>query len=129
MKVSGYANSVYTANEDWLVSPALDLTHHTNIKFNFQSAMKYGTAGLGLKVYYSTNYSGTGDPNSAIWTEFPSYTLSPGNFTWTSSGNIDLSAIGGTAHTYIAFKYTCGTVSSDVSTWEIKNLLIKGTHF
>ncbi|MCX6232220.1 MAG: DUF5689 domain-containing protein [Bacteroidetes bacterium] len=124
--MSGYAGGVYTANEDWLISPVLDLTHHTNIKFSFQSAMNYGTAGQGMKVYYSTNYSGTGNPNAAAWTEL-TCTLSPGGWAFTSSGDIDLTSINN-AHTYVAFKYVCGTVSSDVSTWELKNVLIKGTH-
>ncbi|NVN94602.1 MAG: DUF5017 domain-containing protein [Bacteroidetes bacterium] len=124
--VSGYASSVYNANEDWLISPVLDLTHHTNIKFSFQSAMNYGTAGQGMKVYYSTDYSGTGSPASATWTEL-TCTLSAGGWAWTSSGDIDLSAINST-HAYVAFKYVSGTVSSDVSTWELKNVLIKGTH-
>ncbi len=124
--MSGYANSVYTANEDWLISPALNLTQHTNIKFNFESAMNYGTAGQGLKVYYSTNYSGNGDPNSATWTEL-NCTLSAGSWAFTPSGDIDLTAIGGT-HTYLAFKYVCGTISSEVSTWELKNVLVKGQH-
>jgi hypothetical protein len=79
-----------------------------------------------MKVYYSNNYSGTGDPNAATWTEL-SCTLSAGSWVFTSSGDIDLTAIG-SAHTYVAFKYVSGTVSSAVATWELKNVMIKGTH-
>ncbi|MEI8202410.1 MAG: DUF5689 domain-containing protein [Bacteroidota bacterium] len=124
-QMSGYSSG-NLANEDWLISPALDLTHHININFTFQSAMNYGTAGDGsLKVYYSTNYSGTGNPNSATWTEFPSYALSTGTWTYVPSGNLDMTSIGGT-HTYVAFKYTSTT--SSAATWELQNVLIKGTH-
>lgn len=123
--ITGYASG-YFANEDWLISPALDLTQHTNIKFTFESAMNYGTAGQGLKVYYSNDYSGTGNPNAATW-NLLTCTLSQGAWAFTPSGDIDLTTLGG-AHTYVAFKYDCGTVSSEVSTWELKNVLIKGIH-
>ncbi len=61
MVMSGYENGGYYANEDWLISPALDLTQHTDIKFTLESAMNFGTASDGtLKVFYSTDYSGSG---------------------------------------------------------------------
>jgi len=124
MKMSGYEAGTYTANEDWLISPSLNLTNYTNVKLNFQTAMKYGTAGDGtLKVFYSTDYDGVGNPNDASWTEFPTYTLSAGNFAWASSGDISLTGITGN-NTYIAFKYLCGT--SGVPTWEVKNFTIQG---
>lgn len=124
MKMSGYEGGNYIANEDWLISPKLDLSSYTNTILNFQSAMKYGTAGDGtLKVFYSTDYDGVGNPNDASWTEFPSYNLSTGNFTFTPSGDIDLSAIGG-SKVYIGFKYQCGTTG--VPTWEVKNVIVKG---
>ena len=88
--------------------------------------MRYGTIGDGsLKVYYSTNYSGTGNPNTATWTEFPTCMLPTGD-TWafTPSGNIDFT-IGGT-HTYVAFRYV--STASSAATWELKNVLVKGQH-
>ena len=124
-QMSGYSGG-NNANEDWLVSPALNLTHHTNIILKFSTAMNYGTAGDGsLKVMYSTTYSGSGDPNLATWTEFPAYTLSAGAWAMTPSGDIDITSIGGT-HTYIAFKYVSTT--SSAATWELQNLSIKGTY-
>ena len=125
--MSGYAAGTYNANEDWLISPALNLTQHTNIKFKFESAMNYGTAGDGsLKVLYSNDYTGTGSPAAATWTEFPTYILSAGAWAFTPSGDIDMSSIGGTTHTYVAFKYVCTT--ANVATWELKNISIKGQH-
>lgn len=123
MTISGYVSSVYNENEDWLISPAMNLDLYNTEVLKFESAMKYGTAGQGLQVLYSTDYMGTGDPNQATWNTIPA-TLSQGNFTWTGSGDIDLSQITGT-NVYIAFKYNCGTTSASCATWELRNLLLK----
>ncbi|OQX72475.1 MAG: hypothetical protein B6D61_13650, partial [Bacteroidetes bacterium 4484_249] len=64
-KMTGYDGQPY-ANEDWLISPALNLDNYTGEVLNFQNAMNYSGNPLELKV--STNYSGSGDPNSADWT-------------------------------------------------------------
>jgi hypothetical protein len=116
-KISGYEAGGYYANEDWLISPSINFDNYTNETLNFNSFMNYGVAGDGsLKLYTSTNYSGTGDPNLATWTEITPLTLSTGAWANTSSGDIDLSGINGT-NVHFAFKYTCTT--SGVATWEI----------
>ena len=125
-KMSGYANSTYTENEDWLISPAMNLNLYTDEILNFETAMSYGTAGQGLKVYYSTDYTGSGDPNNATWTELNA-TLSSGSFVFAQSGDIDLSGINGDS-VYIAFKYTCGNTSSTTPTWEVASISVKGKH-
>ncbi|MCB9178368.1 MAG: choice-of-anchor J domain-containing protein [Flavobacteriales bacterium] len=67
----------------------------------------------------STDYA-SGDPSTGTWTNL-SAAVSPGSWTWTPSGEIDLSMfISG--NTRIAFKYT-GT-SSDGKTWELDNIRI-----
>jgi hypothetical protein len=124
-KMSGYTSGVYTANEDWLISPSMNLNNYTNDTLMFFSMMNYGTAGDGsLKVYYSTDYS-SGNPTLSTWTELTTVTLSAGAWANTSSGPIDLTFINGT-NVHIAFKYTCGT--TNVSTWELGGILVKGTH-
>lgn len=121
-KITGFVSGVGYDNEDWLISPAMNFNQYTEEKLSFQSAMKYGTAGDGsFKVMYSTNYSGTGDPNTATWTDINA-TLSAGNFVFTQSGEIDLSAVSGT-NVYIAFKYKCGT--ANVPTWEVASIALK----
>jgi hypothetical protein len=122
-KISGFASS--TANEDWLISPSLNLNNYTGEKLNFFSMMKFGAAGDGsLKVYYSTNYT-SGDPTTSNWTELTGFNLSTGNYTSTPSGDIDLSGVVGT-NVHIAFKYSCGT--TNIATWELGGIMIKGTH-
>jgi hypothetical protein len=117
-KISGYSGSYY-ANEDWLISPSINFDNYNSETLSFSSAMNYGVTGDGsLKVYTSTDYSGTGDPYAATWTEITTAILSPLSPTWqfTPSGNIDLSGINGT-NVHFAFKYTCTT--SNVATWEL----------
>ncbi|MBI5540534.1 MAG: DUF5017 domain-containing protein [Bacteroidia bacterium] len=120
-KMSGYSGSYY-ANEDWLISPSINFNNYNSETLSFISTMNYGTAGDGsLKLYTSLDYSGTGNPNLATWTEVTPLTLSPGSWTDTPSGNIDLSALNGT-NVHFAFKYTCST--SNVATWELTTLML-----
>jgi hypothetical protein len=126
--MTGYDGSRY-ANNDWLISPAIDLTNRTGSFFNFTHAIGYGSySGINdeLKAYVSTDYSGSGDPSAANWTEV-SFTW-PADlsdyFEWTNSGDVSLSDYDGQTGIYIAFNYNCGT--SNASTWEIKNFAVKG---
>ncbi len=113
-KMSGY-NGAPNENEDWLFTPAFNLTNVENPVFSFDNATKYD--GNAIELYISSDYNG-GDPNSATW-ESLNFTASPGNFTWTFSGDIDLSSYSGT-NVYIGFKYTSTSEAS--STWEIDNV-------
>ncbi len=117
-KMSGYSNSKRYANEDWLITPQIDLNGNSTAKLNFDNATKYD--GPAMKLYISTDYSGSGDPNSASWTEL-SYTQSSGNWDWTSA-SVDLSSYAD-KKVYIGFKYTSS--DSATATWEIDNVSIK----
>ncbi len=124
-KMSGYSGGTYNANEDWLISPSMNLDSYTAEKLKFFTEMNYGTAGDGsLKLYYSSNYT-SGAPSTATWTEITGLTLSTGGWVKTSSGDIDLSGIIG-SNVHIAFKYTCST--TNVATWEVGGISVKGTH-
>ncbi|NIK91107.1 DUF5017 domain-containing protein [Mangrovimonas sp. CR14] len=115
--MSGFSGGNHE-NEDWLISPAIDLTGVTEAILNFQTAKNYN--GNLLEVYMATNYSG-GDPNTdGDWTPL-SATLSAGSWSWTDSGDIDVSAAAG-GNLYIAFKYTSTTSAS--STWEVDNVKV-----
>jgi hypothetical protein len=116
--ISNY-NGSNTACETWFISPAIDISNAPNPKLTFVSAYKY--TGPTLEVLVSTNYS-AGDPTAATWTSL-NPTLSPGNFTWTGSGNVSLNSYKST-NTRIAFKYT-GTNTSG-STWEIDDIAVFG---
>lgn len=117
-KMSGY-ESVSNVNEDWLISPAIDLSAVESATLTFETASKF--SGNLLEVKISTDYAG-GDPNLATWTDI-SVILDTDTsyYIWTGSGNIDMSSFTG-GNVYLAFKYT--STSSASTTWEVDNIII-----
>jgi Family of unknown function (DUF5689)/Domain of unknown function (DUF5017) len=113
----------YTS-ENWLISPSLDLSSTSNPSLSFINAYNYSGDPLSLMI--STNYSGTGDPNAAVWTDLTSlvtWDTNTSTWVWTNSGAIDLSGYLQSG-VFIAFRYT-GNNSSG-STWEIDDIIING---
>jgi hypothetical protein len=116
----------YDYNEDWLISPSFNLDGYSDETLIFESATKYGTPTNTLKLFWSKNYSGTGNPNDATWTEITGFSLSTGNFTWVSSGPVNLSDenIYNGSKVYFAFKFE--SAASTSPTWEITNIRLRG---
>lgn len=121
-KMSGF-QTTNVANEDWLISPAQDLSALTTASLSFDNAYKF--AGDPIVALVSNNYT-SGDPNLATWTVLSGAVLSTGNYVYANSGNLDISAFAGSGNTNvrIAFKYTSSTTAA--STWEIDNVKISG---
>ncbi|MBN4081701.1 choice-of-anchor J domain-containing protein [bacterium AH-315-C07] len=117
-KMSGYESGSNYVNEDWLISSPIHTQKHTSAILSFLTAKNY--TGNDLEVLISSDYSGSGDPNLATWTNL-NPTLSAGSWTWTNSGNIDLSAYLGQT-LYIGFKYTSDATNS--ATWEVDDYLV-----
>lgn len=117
--------------KSWLITKPVNLNNTSNEFLTFATIDGYKSGTTSLKVYYSTNYSGSGDPTAATWTEFPTYTISTAGTStgyaasFTPSGNISLNAINGTA-VYIAFVYTGGysTTPASTTTYQIDNIKI-----
>jgi len=120
-KMSGYEGSS-NANEDWLISPALNFDAFINETFSFITAMNY--TGPDFEVKISNDYDGSSDPNTATWTDL-SAELSQGNFEWTSSGDIDISSYNGTV--YLAFRYQ--STNEESAAWEVDNILVLGSAY
>ncbi|MFA5417853.1 MAG: choice-of-anchor J domain-containing protein [Bacteroidales bacterium] len=122
-KGNGFAGAA-VENEDWLISPKLDLTGYLNITFGFDHARNYATND-GLYVMISTDYPGSGDPTSSTWIDLTaSYTFpDPGSWTFENAGTADISAYT-TDATYIAFVYN--STDTDASTWEVDNADVLG---
>jgi hypothetical protein len=122
--MNGYSGGMNNENEDWLISPALDLTSSEMIKFSFKTAMNY--SGPALKVMLSSDFNGTftaTDIAAATWTDITSeFTYSTGSFGWVASGDFDLSAYTGTV--YIAFVYTSTTTGA--ASWEVDDFKLTG---
>ena len=118
-KMSGFANSTNNINEDWLISPVIDLTNETSAILSFQTASKF--SGNLLEIKISNNFSGD-NPNDATWTDLSAVLdTDTSNYIWTNSGNIDISSFLG-ENVHIAFKYT--STSSASTTWEVDNIKI-----
>ena len=107
--------------ESWLISPAFDLSTTNTPQFNFSTAARSGTSAGSLQIMISTNYDGASLPSTATWTDITNvnpFSLSTGSWSWTNSGNFNLSAYK-VPGVHIAFKYTSTGVNRD--TWEMDN--------
>ncbi|MDP4281788.1 MAG: choice-of-anchor J domain-containing protein [Bacteroidota bacterium] len=118
--MNGYHGS--ESSDDWLVSPSMNFNQYLNENLSFKTAKNY--TGPDLEVKISTNYTDGTDPSLATWTDLQA-TLSPGNWTWTPSGNIDISSYNGN-NIHVAFHYVSDTSSANASAWELDDILIKG---
>ncbi|MDP8201080.1 MAG: lamin tail domain-containing protein [Candidatus Tenebribacter burtonii] len=107
---------------DWLILPGIDFDSYSGEEMTFDSWYNFGidNATNYLKLYYSADYPGLGDPSGYTWDEL-TFTQPTGSSTWTPSGSIDLSAITGTS-VYIAFKYRYEV--GNYRWWKIDNLSI-----
>lgn len=133
--VSGFAeiNGFGGSNdEDWLISPAINLNTQNNEFFLFDYNDDFD-GGL-IKVFYSTNYNGGGtvaNVSSATWTELSTTFININRTTCFSTlfqrhPAIDISGINGTA-VYFAFKYT-GTASAS-KYYKIDNVRILANYY
>ncbi|HVG14861.1 MAG TPA: choice-of-anchor J domain-containing protein [Chitinophagaceae bacterium] len=120
VQMNGFATTSQ-ANEDWLISPVINLTT-TNIPLlSFYSRSAF--SGDALKLYITTNF--TGNVTTTAWTELNGVFPASGSDVWTLSQNINLSAFK-QANVRFAFRYT-STVSA-ASRWTIDDInLINST--
>jgi len=127
-KISGYSAPNSVANDDWLISPKMNLSSYSSAVLTFRSAYKDINASSPriLEVYITNSYNTSSMPDSASWVKL-SPTLSAGNYTWTNSGDVSLSAYTNTSDTavYIAFRYI--STNTKNGTWEVDNIKVVGS--
>jgi len=119
-------NGFPSTNEDWLISPSYDLSDFTDMVLRFRHTAGYTYSGYenDLKVFICDDYDGVSNPNtSGTWTELTGITYPTGNWSWTDSGDLDISGFNNNPNVYIAFKYV--STSSDACAWEIDNMRIR----
>jgi hypothetical protein len=107
------------ANEQWCISPAFSLNVYGNVSLNFRNAKNYN--GPDMQLFFSNDYDGS-DPTAATWVELE-YVKSPGSYTWTESGSIDLAGFAGD-ECYIGFKYT--STETEAAAWEVDDVTLMG---
>ena len=116
------------AANDWLILPPVDLNAQTDERLSFTSWTRFTDSGVAhpqLRVLYSTDYDGSGNPAHGTWVPLTGVAFSPSNSqTWTGSGATDLSAIAGN-RVYFAFQYrSSGTATGAAAQWQIDDLRI-----
>lgn len=117
--ISGFSGGSNNVNEDWLISPEINLSNVNSAILKFETASRF--AGNLLEIKISSNYT-SGDPNAATWSNLNgTLDTNTASFIWTPSGNINISAFTG-GNVRIAFKYTSTATAS--TTWEVDNILI-----
>jgi endonuclease/exonuclease/phosphatase family metal-dependent hydrolase len=126
---SGFSAGQSYANEDWLISPPMNLAQMENVQLSFAhtrgnaAVMNVGVELGWYKAFATANY--TGDPATTQWVELTGLNQNITNaWTYISSGALSIPAAAMSANTRIAFRYQCS--ASQSATWEIKNVKVTG---
>lgn len=116
--MSGYGSGANFENEDWLISPEIDLSQLTSAGFTFDHTINKGVV-ANMKTEQTLWIT---KDNGTTWKKLsiPAYPAG-NNWVFVNSREIDLDAYTG-SKIKIAFKYNCTTTAS--ATWEIKNFKI-----
>jgi len=122
IQIDGAKNG-FIPNEDWLISPEINLSgfeYEPTIRFKSYSSGD----GEALKLKYSADYAGSGDPRLATWfdadVEFPAVN----SHEWTTSSTIVLIK---EARIFFAFVYTSTETAGTkwtIDDWSIKDNLL-----
>ncbi len=123
--MNGYQSGTTYANEDWFISPELNLLKETNIRLSFEhtrgplAQINIGVAEGWYKVYATANY--TGNVATTIWVEIQNvnHNIGTNAWIWASSGELEFPASTISEHTRFAFRYICDNTQS--ATWEVRN--------
>ena len=126
--MSGYADNVSYANQDWLISPSLDLSNATNPVLVFDHArgpeqsMSVGVEEGYYTVWVIGDYTGD-DPIHYANAEIVGVIHPTVKWQYVSSGELPIPMNLRGADMRIAFKYISADGAS--ATWEIKNVIVK----
>jgi endonuclease/exonuclease/phosphatase family metal-dependent hydrolase len=120
VQLNGYANSKSNNNEDWLISPALDLTGLNIPVLSFWTISAFN--GPALKVMVSTDYDGTSAPSTATWKELNVTLPAVGSDTWTQSEFLLDEYKQASVH--IAFVYTSKDEANGASRWTVDDFSV-----
>lgn len=126
---NGYQGGQSFENEDWFVSPAMDLSGTDVATLTFShtrgnaSVLNVGLTQGWYQVFATGNY--TGDPATTTWLEVTGVNHNVTTaWQYVASGNLEIPAAAKTATSRIAFKYRSSATQS--ATWEIKNVKVTG---
>jgi hypothetical protein len=107
-----------TENEDWLISPRIDLS-----VFDFTPTLSFASYtaknGAPLQLKYSTNYIGEGSPSDATWVDLDAAFPAQDSKTWTTVPDLELPKLN---NLYVAFVYT--STDQAAARWLIDNFFV-----
>jgi len=123
--MNGNLDNVQNENEDWLISPDINLPEEATSILTFDYALReFNDVANEATLWVSDDYSSSSDPSTATWTQL--YTLEPmvNGISWNmmNAGEISLRAFKG-KKVNIAFKYNSSSTSAGI--WQIKNVIVK----
>ena len=116
MKATGYESNSRTRYEtnSMLISPSYDLSEYARVKWSFEHTFVYGS-NSDITIWCDGGYG---------WEPLSILNYPAGNdWTFVSSGNIDLSAYAGRT-IRLGFRYTSTTTQA--GTWEIRSMTLTG---
>ncbi len=123
--MAGNYNDQNYNNEDWLISPELNLLDKEDVKFSFQhtrgnrDVMWVGVLEGWYKVFATDSF--TGNIATTNWVEIQNIPYEiPRAWDFISSGELEFPQSTISAHTRFAFRYISDSTQS--ATWEIKNV-------
>jgi endonuclease/exonuclease/phosphatase family metal-dependent hydrolase len=126
---NGYAGGQSFENEDWFVSPIMNLNQTDNVKLTFShtrgnaAVMNVGVSQGWYKVFVTSNF--TGNPATTEWIELTGLNQNiPAAWQYVSSGELVIPDAAKSQNSRIAFRYMSSATQS--ATWEIKNVKVTG---
>lgn len=122
VQMTGYVDKKNNANEDWLISPKIDLTGVKKAKMSFDyNTSFFANLETEATVWLSLDYNG-GNPNKAVWTRLEANIQNKKSWDMLSIDDISLTPYVGKQVT-IAFKYL--STDKGAGTWRIKNFEVE----
>ena len=118
--MNGFVGGAARANENWLISPAINLEGQTGVIMRLWEAINFITNYNDMKVLIATDFDESDPTSSGTWEHITGFNRPAGN-NWNvvESGDIDLSQFEGqTIH--IAFKYISTT--SGAAAWQFSRI-------
>lgn len=124
--MTGFVNPTNYANEDWLISPEIDLTNITSAYFSFDYVMRFSNdpaKDATVWILADQAYSPDTLPDVSQWVKLNLKPfVDPNNWDFSNSNDISLNDFVG-KKIRIAFRYISSATKA--GTWEIKNFTVK----
>jgi hypothetical protein len=125
LQINGFVSGTGAVdNDDWLVSPALDLSTFSFVSMTMDMRTKF--AGPQPQIYVAMNQPTMPLPGSSTWVPLNAFLPKPNSDAWTTLSNIDLSAYKSSS-TFIAIRYT-SSPSSGAARVTLDNIFINSVN-